>query len=150
MQPDHLGCRHRFVEKRLHRFFHIGPELLESVSLGVDTLAQRGRIVAAVGLVLADFKNNLAHAKRLYPNPVVRKSAYRTPTPRHSSPHDTGASVSATGVRYAFNAGTAPPSAHSPIIASGQIHNTAPPAHTSSTTPVCTRITPAMPARSAK
>ena len=50
----------------------------------------------------------------------------------------------------AFNAGTIPPSAHNPIIASGQIHKIGSRAVTSSTTPVCVRITPATPMSSPK
>ena len=82
IQTDHLRRHRRLIEIGPDRFFNIGPEPHQRVSLGVDAIARRRRVVATVGLVLADFKNDFDRIKRLYPNLIVRKSAYHTPTPR--------------------------------------------------------------------
>jgi len=68
MQANHLGCLHRFVKVAIDRFANHGTQFFQVLALGMNTVTECSGVIAAIYIVLADFKDNFAHRKKTYRN----------------------------------------------------------------------------------
>ena len=64
MQGDDPGRLHGLVEVGAHGIFDHGAQLFKAFGLGLDDLAEDRGCVAAVRLVAAHFKEDLAHLRK--------------------------------------------------------------------------------------